>query len=1341
MMNIQRIRLTKTQLSEKIPHPIPLVWRLSEDDDFNHIRITSHITIKNMTNLALFCFGHKLSWQSHKLVGHVLPDKECIVPAKLSSITHLAVAVKKEDGSFNVSDRIMIIPTSFSCQRRLRAEIYLDAPNDSDEFLTSSNLHFHISMICISGVIELSIFPVLKIANLLPCSLKYRLSEAARQSEEFRRTDEGFIDVGGKSSSSSVDPSLNPQVSLQLPGYSWSSYQRIVNRNDAESSWKPTKSDEKYRHKENQSRKSIGYTSMIHFSSLNKDGDPLTIVLEVVCGHVPTLKLYAQYWILDLSGFGLRFCDGSNDFLGKTVASANCRRTYSSGYCGREQDSIGHEWAIGKDGMSFYFSVVGRLCCKIDFYKGDKAGKPERMIKSAWSKLLDVSHNVPKTVFSVDEVGSNRRYDFTYDVSNGPSIFSQTKIIRVFSRFHVINLSSGALYLRQQGCSNAMTFVPPNASVPFHWEDSSKFLPNINISTNCVNWTKGSVNLEKVGVSSIKLDTLLSVPAVLQVEVRLVPKDQNGAVDALIWDPNELQPIYTLKNLSSHTITCRQPQHEVFDTLNKVKGEEDIDHGKNNFDILTSVLPDLPGCNVTYQAGDVTDLVTAGLDCSFMTRQATCDSDISEWNLKKDSTIHFGFDHPQQPHILEWAVEGIKNGEKRIVEIDTVGSSSVVTGSNGLAVSCIVRAIDSVKVIEFSDASPNKDIVGSMLEKVSKNTSLAVCSKDEAKIDPINKAFTAKVSIPGIALSLIENNDDNEPGLEIFLMTIGNLSFCLAQNAEGYRDIELVVRSIQIDNHVPKTAHPVLLSFLHHDEEPALHLSAIQQIRAPNFAGAFKYIAIRLLDINLALDRRTAEAVARFCKPLHQRQELSGTVDSWLQKYKTSGILSNDYKINTDRIYIEQLLLHPIRASLTFTQEWNLDRLSSTEDLALLQNIKLIPSITSAPITFTSFVVSHAFESPGVLKEIIWAHYSSQVTQHFFKIIGSLTILTGPADFLTNIGTGVRDFFYEPIHGLVHGPDQFWEGLETGSLSLARGVFNGVFRGAANVTGAVNSNLIALTDETFIEERNAYHRSVIASNHNSETRTITDILSLAGTSVVHGVKSGAVGLVEEPFENFNRQGTAGFVRGVGHALISAVIKPVVAIGDGAILMIHHVTDATNDLSNRPIAPKRFRRALPRKFVNKRNSVMLVPYDESSSMAQQLAEQNGNNEDVYISHIYTDRYLFITSEQYLWIINRRTSEQECLRWEEISHFNMVEDLFIQVIVFTEKGLAPKILEFSSTKLLENVHTLMSMQADKMVSLLVDCFWFISTMHSDTILCKLPGHLFNRQMPRPGLLVIK
>ncbi len=144
-------------------------------------------------------------------------------------------------------------------------------------------------------------------------------------------------------------------------------------------------------------------------------------------------------------------------------------------------------------------------------------------------------------------------------------------------------------------------------------------------------------------------------------------------------------------------------------------------------------------------------------------------------------------------------------------------------------------------------------------------------------------------------------------------------------------------------------------------------------------------------------------------------------------------------KVTTSRrFYIEQLHLHPIRISLTFTQDWETKDISDSKKSMFLFYMRTIPSLANAQLTFTSFVVSHTFETFDTLLRIISAHYISQLTQHFFSVIGSLAIFHGPADFLANVGTGVRDFFYEPINGLVHGPEKFVEGIEIGSLSLAR---------------------------------------------------------------------------------------------------------------------------------------------------------------------------------------------------------------------------------------------------------------------------------------------------------------
>jgi hypothetical protein len=318
-----------------------------------------------------------------------------------------------------------------------------------------------------------------------------------------------------------------------------------------------------------------------------------------------------------------------------------------------------------------------------------------------------------------------------------------------------------------------------------------------------------------------------------------------------------------------------------------------------------------------------------------------------------------------------------------------------------------------------------------------------------------------------------------------------------------------------------------------------------------------------------------------------------------------------------------------------------------------------------------------------------------------FSLIGSLAILTGPADFLANIGTGVRDFFYEPINGLVHGPAQFIEGLETGSLSLVRGVFVGVVRGAANVTGILNANLVHLTDTDFIEERISYQHNVSEMAHSSKLKTIGDVLTLAGASVAHGVRSGAAGLYEKPFENFNRQGAGGFMRGVGRALLSAVVKPMVGIGDGAILVMKHVTEVGGE-DPKPVAPRRMRRALPRKLNSQRNSVILSPFDRDSAMAQKLIAGNEKNDDAYIGHLYTDRYLLIASDLYLWIVERKTYERNCFHWHEISHFHNAKEKIMCITIFTRNGMRPNIIELDSPELLGTFNDLLSNQKHKMVS---------------------------------------
>ena len=299
------------------------------------------------------------------------------------------------------------------------------------------------------------------------------------------------------------------------------------------------------------------------------------------------------------------------------------------------------------------------------------------------------------------------------------------------------------------------------------------------------------------------------------------------------------------------------------------------------------------------------------------------------------------------------------------------------------------------------------------------------------------------------------------------------------------------------------------------------------------------------------------------------------------------------------------------------------------------------------------------------------------------------------------VGTGVRDFFYEPIQGAVHGPRQFIEGLEAGTQSLARGVFVGGLSLAANVAELVNHNLaLASADDDFIGERKAHQRMLTdAMSRGIRNRKFSDSMYLAAASIARGVRSGAMGIYEQPTRYASKQGPVGLVKGVGKAMVGAIVKPVVGVGDAAALLMNHVSDATSKKQVQPKIPKRLRRALPSRSAKKPNCVILRPYDDQGATAQTIVTENDSCDDVYIGHVYIPSHLVIASEQCLWAIDTLSRDIWCASWEEVSHFGRV-DGGIQVVVFSQMGPKPYIFHVSDDQQIASLEALLTMEYEKM-----------------------------------------
>ena len=247
----------------------------------------------------------------------------------------------------------------------------------------------------------------------------------------------------------------------------------------------------------------------------------------------------------------------------------------------------------------------------------------------------------------------------------------------------------------------------------------------------------------------------------------------------------------------------------------------------------------------------------------------------------------------------------------------------------------------------------------------------------------------------------------------------------------------------------------------------------------------------------------------------------------------------------------------------------------------------------------------------------------------------------------------------------------------------------------------MNSNLIELTDEGFIHERKAHQRLMVGTFHNNlKPKTMTDSLSLAGASVARGVRSGAMGIVQHPYENFAKEGAAGFVKGMGQAIVGAIVKPVIGVGDGAVLVMNHMSEEISIEKTVEKIPSRLRRALPRKFIGMPHGILLEPYDHRAAKAQMLITSNENSNDVYTSHVYLPDYLIIASEQRLWFIERKSRNQWSFIWEEICSFS-VDGRSMRIQIFSQKGLKSHSFHGHSDEELVTFNQILSMHEVKMV----------------------------------------
>jgi vacuolar protein sorting-associated protein 13A/C len=179
--------------------------------------------------------------------------------------------------------------------------------------------------------------------------------------------------------------------------------------------------------------------------------------------------------------------------------------------------------------------------------------------------------------------------------------------------------------------------------------------------------------------------------------------------------------------------------------------------------------------------------------------------------------------------------------------------------------------------------------------------------------------------------------------------------------------------------------------------------------------------------------------------------------------------------------------------------------------------------------------------------------------QQLYKIVGSLDVIGNPVGLVNGLGSGVHDFFYQPVQGLVKSPKDFVGGVFQGTTSLFKSVVSGLCDSASRVTSSAARGAASATlDDEFIKKQ----------QHKTPPRHVVEGLEKGATSLGTGLVSGLKGVIKDPIKGAKQKdpepqfhnekerrrkdreaGCGGFCKGLGTGLLGVISKPVAGAMD------------------------------------------------------------------------------------------------------------------------------------------------------------------------------------------------
>lgn len=245
--------------------------------------------------------------------------------------------------------------------------------------------------------------------------------------------------------------------------------------------------------------------------------------------------------------------------------------------------------------------------------------------------------------------------------------------------------------------------------------------------------------------------------------------------------------------------------------------------------------------------------------------------------------------------------------------------------------------------------------------------------------------------------------------------------------------------------------------------------------------------------------------------------------------------LAEMQKFSMRKIYFDYLHLGPLKvhASISLGQ---LPKGEHSRSVSVIIRIigLAIGSVNDSLLKLDFFQLKGVSLGDSEVKALISEHYKRQITAQMHKLILGLDIFGNPMKVALGIkkgrthlplslrpfspglaALGIDDFFYEPAVGIIHGPEEFAEGMATGVISLASNIIGSTAGALGRISSRIGSGVAVFSaDPKFRKQRRKRKNKKVGFGQR-------------GKNLVRGFVDGIAGVVTKPIEGARKQGVEG----------------------------------------------------------------------------------------------------------------------------------------------------------------------------------------------------------------------